>query len=231
VNAIKGISCFGSGACPADPTVTASASGSTVTVTAITPGTGANTDVLATSNTAAIHINGGAHASTTLGANNGGLTGTPGTNGSNIAPNFQYWGGAAGVTTAVLAANIAAAITPAEQTAAGITLSYTPGNSFFTITGAGSNAGAAGNSVAVGGSLTGFAWSPTGHLAGGNNALTWTSQGVGNGQTTASEATGTSGIIIDNAGTGVGEANIYFGTLSGTGTTNSGVKMTQSGLQ
>jgi hypothetical protein len=231
VNAIKGISCFGSGACPADPTVTASASGSTVTVTAITPGTGANTDVLATSNTAAIHINGGAHASTTLGANNGGLTGTPGTNGSNIAPNFQYWGGAAGVTTAVLAANIAAAITPAEQTAAGITLSYTPGNSFFTITGAGSNAGAAGNSVAVGGSLTGFAWSPTGHLAGGNNALTWTSQGVGNGQTTASEATGTSAIIIDNAGTGVGEANIYFGTLSGTGTTNSGVKMTQSGLQ
>jgi len=227
VNAIKGISCFGTGACPADPTVTATSATNTVTITALTPGTGANADVLATSNTAAIHINGAANATTNLGAG----TGAPGTNGSSTAPNFQYWGGAAAVTTATLAANLAAAITPAEQTTAGITLSYTAGNSFLTITAAGSNAGAAGNSVAIGGSLTGFAWSPTGHLAGGNNALTWTSQGLGNGQTTAPEATGTSGIIIDNAGSGVGEANIYFGTLSGTGTTNSGVKMTQSGLQ
>jgi hypothetical protein len=223
LNAIKGISCFGSGACPADPTVTATSATNTVTITAITPGTGANADVLATTNTATIHINGAAIASTTLGAG----TGTLGTNGSNTPPNFQYWGGSAVVTTAVLASNISAA---AAGNAANVTLTYTAGST-FTATGTGTNAGAAGNTVAIGGTLTGFTWSPIGHLAGGNNALTWTSQGAGNGQTTASEATGTSGIIIDNAGAGVGESNIYFGTLSGTGTTNSGVKMTQSGLQ
>jgi hypothetical protein len=60
--------------------------------------------------------------------------------------------------------------------------------------------------------------------------LTWTYQGASAGQAAAPEPTGTSGIIIDNSGSGTGEANIYFGTLSGTGQTNSGVKMTQSGL-
>jgi hypothetical protein len=38
-------------------------------------------------------------------------------------------------------------------------------------------------------------------------------------------------MIIDNAGTSAGEANIYFGTLAGTGTTNSAVKLSQAGLQ
>jgi hypothetical protein len=37
-------------------------------------------------------------------------------------------------------------------------------------------------------------------------------------------------IVTGTAGSDVGEANIYFGTLSGTGQTNSGAKMTQSGL-
>jgi hypothetical protein len=60
--------------------------------------------------------------------------------------------------------------------------------------------------------------------------LIWTFQGTASGQAAAPEPTGTSGIIIDNSGSGTGEANIYFGTLSGTGQTNSGVKMTQSGL-
>jgi hypothetical protein len=220
-SAIAG-TCF-NGACAVDPTVTATVSGSTVTVTAIIPGTTANADVLATNDTTAIHINGAANASTTLGAG----TGTLGTNGSGAAPNFQYWGGAAGVTTAVLASNISAA---AAGNSANVTLSYTSGST-FTASGTGTNAGAAGNSVAIGGTLAGFAWSPTGHLAGGTSALTWTSQGAGNGQTTAAEATGTSAIIIDNVGTGTGEASIYFGTLSGTGATNSAVKMTQSGLQ
>jgi hypothetical protein len=222
-NAITGISCFGTGACPADPTVTATSATNTVTITAITPGTGSNADVLATSSTATIHINGSAIASTTLGAG----TGTLGTNGSNTPPNFQYWGGSAVVSTATLASNISAA---AAGNSANVTLSYTSGST-FTATGTGTNAGAAGNSVAIGGTLTGFSWSPTGHLSGGTTALTWTSQGAGNGQTTAPEATGTSGIIIDNAGAGVGESNIYFGTLSGTGATNSAVKMTQAGLQ
>jgi hypothetical protein len=232
-SAIAG-TCF-NGACAVDPTVTATSATATVTVTAITPGTGANADVLATSSTTHIHINGGAHATTTLGAGTPPLTGTPGTNGSNTAPSFQYWSGAAVVSTAQLAANIAAAITTAEQTSAGITLSYTAGNTYLTITGAGSNAGAAGNSVAVGGSLTGFAWTfnsiATTHLSGGSSPLTWTYQSASNGQTTAAEATGTSGIIIDNIGTAAGEANIYFGTLNGTGATNAGVKMSQKGLQ
>ena len=141
----------------------------TVTVTAITKGTGANADALATNNGTAININGIATANiiSTLGAG----TGTLGTNGSNIAPNFQYWSGAAAVSTAVLAANIAAAITAAEQIAAGISLSYTAGNTFLTISGAGSNAGATGNSVAIGGTLTGFAWSPSGHLRGRKQCL------------------------------------------------------------
>ena len=228
INAINGTSCYNTCVRP-DPTVRAAAGATnTVIVTAKTPGTGANADVLAASNPASIHINGAANASTTLGAG----TGTLGTNGSSTAPNFQYWAGAAAVSTATLAANIAAAITTAEQTTAGISLSYDAGNTFLTISGAGSNAGAAGNSVAIGGSLTGFTWNPTGHLAGGGDpAMIWTYQSLSNGQTTAAEATGTSGIVIDNVGSGAGEASIYFGTLSGTGATNSAVKMTQSGLQ
>jgi hypothetical protein len=220
-SAIAG-TCF-NGACAVDPTVTTTVSGSTVTVTAIIPGTTANADVLATNDTTAIHINGSATASTTLGAG----TGTLGSNGSNAAPNFQYWSGSAVVSTATLASNISAA---AAGNSANVTLSYTSGSA-FTATGTGTNAGAAGNSVAIGSTLTGFTWNPTGHLAGGTSALTWTSQGASNGQTTAAEATGTSGIIIDNVGTGTGEASIYFGTLSGTGATNSAVKMTQAGLQ
>lgn len=61
--------------------------------------------------------------------------------------------------------------------------------------------------------------------------LTWAFQGTSNGQTTAPQATGASAMIIDNAGTSAGEANIYFGTLAGTGTTNSAVKLSQAGLQ
>lgn len=208
-----------------NPNVTASVAGAVVTVTAKVPGTTANALTLTTNNKASIHLNGISQVSSTLGA------GTAGTNGLNVAPNFQYWGGAAPLSNILLATSIAAAITAGEQTAAGITLNYTAGNSFLTITGAGSNAGAAGNTVAVGGTLTGFAWNPNSHLAGGNNALTWAFQSASNGQTTAPEATGTSGIIIDNVGTGIGEASIYFGTLSGAGGTNSAVKMTQAGLQ
>ena len=205
-NAIAG-TCF-NGACAVDPTVTgaiALATPSTVTVTAIIPGTGANADALLTSNTGAIHINGGAHASTTLGNNTAPQTGIPGTDGSNVVPNFQYWSGAAAVSTATLASNISAA---AAGNSANVTLTYTSGSG-FTASGTGSNAGAPGNSVAVGGTLTGFTWNPTGHLAGGTSALTWSFQAASNGQTSAPESTGTSGIIIDNVGTAGGEASIY----------------------
>jgi hypothetical protein len=59
----------------------------------------------------------------------------------------------------------------------------------------------------------------------------WTYQSASNGQTTAIQATGSSGIVIDNVSTSVGASSLYFGTLSGTGATNSAVKMTQAGLQ
>jgi len=196
--------------------VMASVSGAVVALTAKAPGTTGNTLTLTTSRTTSIHLNGVAQLSSTL---------SGGTNGSSTAPNFQYWSGAAAVSIATLASNIAAA-----GNSANVTLTYTSGNT-FTASGTGTNAGAAGNSLAVGGTLTGFSWNPTGHLAGGTTALTWTFQAAGNGQTTAPEATGTSGVIIDNVGSGAGEASIYFGTLSGTGATNSAVKMTQSGLQ
>jgi hypothetical protein len=61
--------------------------------------------------------------------------------------------------------------------------------------------------------------------------LTWTYVSASNGQTTAPEPAGAGGMIIDNVGTAGGVANIYLGTLSGTGTTNSAVKFSQAGLQ
>jgi hypothetical protein len=210
-----------------NPNATATVAGAVVTLTARIPGTGGNALVLNTSDTASMHLNGTTTSPTTFGVG----TGTAGTDGSNVAPNFRWTGAAGLLTTAQLAANIVAAITPAEETTAGITgPTYTAGTSSFTITAAAT--GAAGNSITVGGTLAGFAWAPTGgHLAGGNNQLIWTYQSASNGQATAAEATGTSGIVIDNVGAGVGEASIYFGTLSGTGAANSAVKMTQAGLQ
>jgi hypothetical protein len=62
-------------------------------------------------------------------------------------------------------------------------------------------------------------------------SVVWAYQSASNGQTTAAQPTGTSGIIIDNVSALAGTSNIYFGTLSGMGTTNSAVKMTQAGLQ
>ena len=221
INAINGASCYNT-CVGANPSVKAtSGATNTVIITAITPGSGANSDALVTS-TANIQFNGAALMSTTLGAGSG----TLGTDGSNTAPNFQYWSGSAAVSPAALATNIAAA---AAGNAASVTLTYTPGNT-ITATATGTNAGAAGNSIAIGGTLSGFLWNPTAFLAGGEIPLTWTFQSASNGQTTAAEPTGTGGIIVDNDGTGAGEANIYFGTISGTGATNTAVKMTQSGL-
>jgi len=161
---------------------------------------------------------------------------TGGADGSSTAPSFQWTGASGVVTDAQLAANIAGAITSSEQTANGISLSYTGGATSLTITGAGANAGAAGNAVGVSSAVTGFAWTNGGtatSLLKGGTGLIWTYQSASvGGQTTAPQATGASGIIIDNVGAASGTvANIYFGTLAGTGTTNSGVEMTQSGLK
>lgn len=73
-------------------------------------------------------------------------------------------------------------------------------------------------------STTGNCFSPPG-------LVVWLFQSASNGQTTAAQPTGTGGIIIDNVSASHGASNIYFGTLSGTGYTNSAVKMTQAGLQ
>jgi hypothetical protein len=71
---------------------------------------------------------------------------------------------------------------------------------------------------------TGNCFSPPG-------VVVWAYQSASNGQTTAAQPTGTSGIIIDNVSASAGTSNIYFGTLSGTGATNTAVKMTQAGLK
>jgi hypothetical protein len=214
----------GTGGVTANTTVVATGlATATISLSAITPGTSGNSITMAcTAGTGTFSFNGGGACTNTTA-----VSFTGGSDGSSTAPNFQWTGGSGLLTTATLASNIASA---AAGNSANVALTYTSGNT-FTASGTGTNAGAAGNGVAIGGTLTGFAWSPTGHLAGGNNALTWTFQSASNGQTTAAEATGTSGIVIDNTGTSTGEASIYFGTLSGTGATNAAVKMTQAGLQ
>ncbi|MGD0470499.1 MAG: hypothetical protein ABSA54_19125 [Terriglobales bacterium] len=72
-------------------------------------------------------------------------------------------------------------------------------------------------------------WNTSGHT--GDGPVVWDYVSASNGQTTAAQPTGTSGIVIDNVSALGGTSNIYFGALSGTGTTNSAVKMTQAGLQ
>jgi hypothetical protein len=220
----------GTGGVTANTTVVATAQATTrISLSAITPGTSGNSITMAcTAGTGTFSFNGGAACASTATTS---FTG--GTNGSNGAPNFQYWSGSAAVTATQLAANIVAAITAAEETTAGITApTYTSGNAFFTITAA--STGEAGNSITVGGTLASATWSPSStHLAGGTSALTWSSQGAATAtsSTTVPEPTGASGIIIDNSGSAAGEANIYFGTLSGTGAQNAAIKMTQSLLQ
>jgi hypothetical protein len=73
-------------------------------------------------------------------------------------------------------------------------------------------------------------WSTSGFTIDGTHVV-WDYVSASNGQTTAAQPTGTSGIVVDNATASAGTSDIYFGTLSGTGTTNSAVKMTQAGLQ
>jgi len=124
------------------------------------------------------------------------------------------------VTVGSIAYNVVNSNPATGGTAAGLNVFMHPGNAghgsevvqnlYAAITGVTSNCSTAG------------CFSPTG--------LTWTYQSASNGQTTAPAPTGTSGLIIDNSGSTTGEANIYFGTLSGTGAQSSAIKLSQSGL-
>jgi hypothetical protein len=181
---------------------------------------------------------GGTGTNTTGCHNNNAVALAGASDGSSSAPSFQWTNTSGALSTSSLAANIYGAITTTAQTNAGVTESAQSGSS-FTITGSGANQGAQGNTVAVGGTQTTtafFSWlvsvggASTTALQGGVGLL-WTYQSASNGQTTAAAPTGTSGLIIDNSGATAGESNIYFGTLSGTGTTHSAVKMSQSGLK
>jgi len=193
--------------------LTHSVASSTITLTASVPGTTGFTNALVGA------VTGVSDAVTTTGSN-----------GNSTPPNFVYWAGNVAVSTNTLASNIAAA----AAGNANIAVAYNSGTNTFTASGTGTNAGAAGNAVAVGGNLTGLTWTNGGTstttLKGGTG-IVWTCQSASNGQTTVAAPTGSSGLIVDNSGTGGGEANIYFGTLSGTGATHAAIKLSQSGLQ
>jgi len=226
--------------------VTATNASAVVTLTATQSGTSAGTggDSLSMAcgpvayNTGDFGLEGGTGTNNN-GCSNGNAVDLAGaSDGSGTAPSFLWTGSGGALSTSSLATNIAAAITTTAQTTAGISKSVVSGSG-FTISGAGANQGAQGNTVAVGGTQTTtafFSWlvsvggASTTALQGGVGLL-WTYQSASNGQTTAAAPTGTSGLIIDNSGATAGESNIYFGTLSGTGTTHSAVKMSQSGLK
>jgi hypothetical protein len=55
-----------------------------------------------------------------------------------------------------------------------------------------------GNSVTLSETLTNFAWNGGATALSGGTGLNWTNEGAGNGQASAVQATGTSGIVIDN---------------------------------
>lgn len=214
---------IGTGTCPSGLGVSASAAASIVTLKDATPGTGGNGGTLTpTTVTNGFKWNGTALANGSDGTTTAGST-------------FAFWSVSAPVSQDTLASNLFTALN-GETIASGTTVTVTnPGGTTNVFTATDNTAGPAGNSIAVSDVLPAFAWSynsnSTTTLQGGNSPLTWTNQGVSNGQTTAAQATGTSGIIIDNVSASAGASSIYFGTLSGTGATKSAVKMTQAGLQ
>src|SRR5205807_1143831 len=112
--------CFGGGTV-ANPDVSATVSGSVVTVTAKTAGTGGNSLALST-NTSNITLNGniGGPANTTLGTGTGT---TAGSDGSNSGAFFSFWTTNAPADTATLATNVANAIARNASATAPVTAS------------------------------------------------------------------------------------------------------------
>jgi hypothetical protein len=241
--------CFDNGSGAANSAVTATYSSGVTTLTAKTPGTGANSIALYAS---ASTFNACGVASTTeyMGTSPCTPAGSDGTT-SFSGKTFAFWSGSAPATADALASNLYTALnggTIATSTTVTVT---NPGGTSSTFTGTDNTPGTTGNSIGVSAVLPGFAWTynsiSTTTLQGGLAPFVWTYQSASNGQTTAAQATGTSGIVIDNVSNtctgapnsscnagatgGTGASSIYFGTLSGTGATNSAVKMTQAGLK
>jgi hypothetical protein len=138
--------CFGTGT-TANASVTATRSGSVVTVTAITYGTAGNTIAFST-------VSGGR---ITLSPNTGTLSG--GVNAVNTGTNFGLDG-----TSTLAATNLAAAII---RNNAGVGVTATAGGNTVTVTA--TSTGSAGNSIALADTLSNFSWSST-TLVGGVDA-------------------------------------------------------------
>src|SRR6266516_2805823 len=143
--------------------VTASNSTNTVTVTAVTPGIGANSTV-----TTPTTVN-------ATGFNWEGGTLTGGSDGDNTGTNFRYWSVSARVSNVVLAGYVATAINAGGNgSSVGVSASAVSTN-VLTVTATAS--GYAGNSITLGGSASGFTWAnPT--LFGGTIAGTCTGPAV-----------------------------------------------------
>jgi hypothetical protein len=137
--------------------VTATSSGGVVTLTAVTPGTTANS--IATTETSFTGFTWGAG------------TLSSGTNGTASGTTFPYWSGAAAVSTTQLATNITTAInanTTLQGAATGV--SATSSGAVVTITAR--TAGSGGNSYATSvASFPGFAWTD-GAMSGGSDGTT-----------------------------------------------------------
>ncbi len=124
--------------CPAGVLVTATATGSTVTVTAKLAGSSGNI----------------ASTKTLTGFSWGGTTLTGGSDGSNTGLNFSFWSGSTAVSTTILATNLAAAIQ--RNGGAPIGVGSTSSTSIVTVTA--TTAGSAGNSITMQENLPGFSW-------------------------------------------------------------------------
>jgi hypothetical protein len=138
--------CFGTGTA-ANASVTATKSGSVVTVTDKTYGTGGNSVTFTTASSGRL----------TLSPNGGVLSG--GINAVNTGTNFGLDG-----TTTLAATNLAAAI---NRNNTGVGVTATANGSTVTVTA--TTAGSAGNSIALADTLSNFSWSNT-TLVGGVDA-------------------------------------------------------------
>ena len=122
------------------------------------------------------------------------------TTGTGVSPaTFQIWSGAAELGAGFLATNFAQLIN--NNTALlGVNATYTAGtgcaaNCVVTVT---ANNYGSQYDYPLAKNLAGFAWGPTTAMSGGLSPVIWTSQGAGNGEATAVQPTGSSGIAADN---------------------------------
>ena len=159
------ISVLGSGsACSTDIGVTASGSSPILTLTANTPGTGANSTITLTW-TSTSHFS-EAWNSTDIGG--GTLGTTAGTNGTQSGSDFVYWSGTTYLTPTQVAANIVSTILANGTLGA----AFTATSNGAVVTVADKTVGTGGNSfTATPPSFPAFTWSNSGDFSGGNAAV------------------------------------------------------------